>query len=85
MDIGKIRTGGGHWPGDVQGGGMPRKPVNVANAGRETLSVSMSRPHPLAEAPVTSEVEADLRRDDGIGRLFRRAYNLPAPEINIGL
>lgn len=81
MNIGKIRTGGVYQPGGVPGGETAGTPGNEVNAGRETLSVGLARVNPLEEAPVTSEVEADLRRDDDIGQLFKAAYGYRPPAL----
>ena len=80
MNIGKIGTGGVYRPGDVSPGGTPRAAGKDSAAKPAALSVGTSRADPLAETPVTDEVEADLRRDDDIGRLFRD-YRYPVPEL----
>ena len=83
MDIGRIRTGGVYQPGEVRGDGAPRSAGDKGAAKRETLSVGISRANPLEEAPVTPEVEADLRRDDDIGLLLKTAYCYQPPEMKV--
>ena len=82
MDIGMIRMGGCQ-PSGLQGAEMPQEKPNAGFAGRDSLSVGTSRANPLAEAPVDAEVEADLRRDDDLGRLFSQCYDYPAPELKL--
>lgn len=82
MDIGMIRMGG-YQPSGLQGAEMPQGKSNAGSAWRDTLSVGTSRANPLAEAPVNAEVEADLRRDDDLGRMFAQCYDYPAPELKL--
>lgn len=84
MDIGKISSSGAYQPVNVRKGGMPRTVGNEGPAGRAALSVGLSRANPLAEAPVTPEVEADLRRDDDIGQLIKTAYDYRPPQLKTG-
>ena len=74
---------GGYQPSGLQGADIPLGKPNAGFAGRGSLSVGTSRTNPLAEAPVNAEVEADLRRDDDLGRLFAQCYGYPAPELRL--
>ena len=54
----------------------PAAPAGAAGAERPGLVVNDARTDAIEAVP-----DAELRRDDALGRLFAAAFNLPAPPM----
>ena len=74
--------------GSVTAGSRPvevqKTTAGAGHAPNVPLTVSVTAGHPFAQQ-VDAATEADLRRDDPLGRLVDRAMNLPPPPIPEGL
>ena len=59
---------------------IPKPTVAAGRAPNSPLTVSVTAGHPFAQE-VDAATEADLRRDDPLGRLIDGVMNLPPPPI----